>query len=296
VSTAYAYYPAGHIPPHYLSLLLTIIEIVRYIMATGRLKVNRDIILATKRQHLQARQEHTPYEAVMALARMQRRPRHVLNVSGDGNDITLIAQVRRQEIYDPVTSALQCVQAGADAISFFTDHSIYDRDLDDMLMVARGVPDTPVIYQNYVMNEYGVMAARGSDASALMLYASLLEPATLRSVVSMTQRWKMTSIVQVNDTQQLEIAHQLSPQALAFGDPLQGKLSQTVDTLHDLRPQLPPHYRVLLSHSVESLEELEHALSVDVDAVIVDEELLKSDRTLPQVQQQLQQAESRRDT
>lgn len=263
-------------------------------MATGSLKVNRDIILATKRQHVQARQEHTPLEAVLALARMQRRPRHILNVAGDGREIALIAQVRRREIYDPVTSALQCVQAGADAISFFTDHSIYDQDLDDMLMVARGVPDTPVIYQNYVMNEYGVMAARGSDASALMLYASLLEPDTLRRVVSMAQRWKMTSIVQVSDAQQLDIANQLSPQALAFGDHLQGSLSKTIKELHDILPQLPPHYRVLLAHPLQSLDDIDRALSLPVDAVIVDEELLKSERTLYLIKERLGRAEANR--
>lgn len=259
-------------------------------MATGSLKVNRDIILATKRQHLQARQEHTPLEAVLALARMQRRPRHILNVSGDGREIALISQVRRREVYDPVTSALQCVQAGADAISFFTDHSIYDRDLDDMLMVARGVPDTPVIYQNYVMNEYGVMAARGSNASSLMFYASLLEPDTLRRVVSMAQRWKMSSIVQVNNRQQLDIAHQLSPQALAFGDHLQGNLAQTLSLLQEVYPQLPPHYRVLLAYPLQSLNDLDRALSVPVDAVIVDEEMLKSERTLHPVKERLARA------
>lgn len=248
-------------------------------MATGSLQVNRDIILATKKQHIKQRQKQTPMEAVLSLAQMQKRPRGVLNYSSDGEKVSIIAQVSRREIYDPVTSALHCIVNGADAIGFFTDHSIYHNDLDDLLMVCRAVKDVPVVYQNYVLNEYEVMAARGADASAIVVYASLMDAQRLRQTVSTSQRWKMSTIVQVSDEQDLELAQTLSPHALSFGDNLSSNIAATVNDVLAVRDKLPSHYRVLLTHSLHTLDEVELALSARVDALIVDEDLLKHERS-----------------
>jgi indole-3-glycerol phosphate synthase len=247
-------------------------------MATGSLHVNRDIILATKRQHMKERQRHTPLEAVLSLAQMQKRPRSLLNYSTDGDKIYVVAQITRTEIYDPVTSALHCVAHGADAVSFFTDHSIYGEDLDDMLMVARGMKKVPIIYQNYVLDDYAVMAARAADASGIVLYASLLPEDKLRRVVTMTQRWKMFTLIQVNDIAELNIAKSLSPHVLCFGDNLSSNVAATVSDLILIQDELPPHSNVMLMHTLDTLDEIDTALQAPIDGVIVSEDIIKSEK------------------
>ena len=265
-------------------------------MATGSLHVNRDIILATKRQHIKERQRHTPTEAVLSLAQMQKRPRSLLNYSTDGDKIYMIAQVTRTEIYDPVTSALHCVAHGADAVSFFTDHSIYNEDLDDMLMVARGMKKVPIIYQNYVLDEYAVMAARSADASGLVLYASLLPEEKLRRVVTMTQRWKMFTLIQVNDIAELKIAKSLSPHVLCFGDNLSSNIEATVNDLRLVQDELPMHSKVMLMHTLDSIDEVEAALQARVDGVIVSEELVKNEKYARLMRVMIEDSEKKRNS
>lgn len=263
-------------------------------MATGSLQVNRDIILATRKQHLKQKMKSTPLEAVLALAQMQNRPSGILNYSNDHQGITLIAQITRHEIYDPVTNALHCLVNGADAISLFTDHSIYHNDLDDLLMLARAMPDKPVVYQNYILQEYDVMAARASGASAIMFYSGLTEKQTLRRIVSMAQRWKMTTIVQVSHEDDLDLATTLSPHALAFGDNLSGDVRGTVNELVAVRDALPQFTKVLLTHVLGSIEDVVLALTADVDALLVDEALLKSERTAAAIRELIDDSEKRR--
>lgn len=245
-------------------------------MSTGSLHLNRDIIIANKRQYVKERQSTTPMEAVLALAQMQRRPRYLFDTASAEGRTLVIGQLTRTELYDPVSTALRFVLEGADAVSFFTDHVIYPHDLDDQLMVARGIKDTPVIYQNYVMNEYGVMAARAADASALVLYASLLEERILRRVVSMTQRWKMSTIIQVRNNDELEMANTLSPHAIAFGDNLSRSVEASIMDLARMRRNIPWHTRIMLANCLRSLSEVEAALEARVDAIFVGEEILKS--------------------
>lgn len=254
-------------------------------METRNLRINRDIILASKRQYLEQRKQNLPLEAVQSLAQMQRRPRSVLNYANDREQIAIIAQVTRQQIYDPVTSALHCVAHGADAIALYTDHALYTDDLDDLLMVARAMPKLPLIFQNYVLDEYGVIAARGADASALVLYSAVVKPDILRRVVSMAQRWKMSVFVQIEESHDLELALTLSPHVLCFGEILSRNVRRSIEHLNALRPQIPRYVQLMLMHTLQSVDEVHMALAADVDAIIVSEDLLKQERAAQQVRE-----------
>lgn len=256
-------------------------------MATGSLQVNRDIILATKKQHLKQQKQSTPIDAILALAQMQARPRSILNYSSDRAGIKVIAKVSRHEVYDPVTSALHCLYNGADAITFFTDHSIYDNAFDDMLMLARAIPDVPVIFQNYCSDEYEVMAARAADSSAIFLYGSLVEKQQLRRMVSMTQRWKMSTIVQISNEDELQHALTLSPHALAFGDNLSGNIEASIEDLKSVEHLLPTFCKICLMHTIYTIDDLTLALEAPVDAVIIDELLLKHDRSATEIHEMI---------
>lgn len=259
-------------------------------MVTGSLQVNRDIILATKKQHLKQQMQSTPIDAILALAQMQARPRSILNYSNDREAITIMAKISRHEVYDPVTSALHCLYNGADAISFFTDHSIYDNAFDDMLMLARAVPDVPVMYQNYCVDEYEVMAARTADASGMFLYSSFVEKEQLRRIVSMAQRWKMSTIVQVMTEDEFKHALTLSPHALAFGDNLSSNIAATIEDLKSVEHMLPTYIKVCLMNTIYSIDDLALALSARVDAVIIDELLLKHDRSASEIRELIAEA------
>ncbi|MEL6407565.1 MAG: hypothetical protein AAFR81_24545 [Chloroflexota bacterium] len=263
-------------------------------MATGSLQVNRDIILATKKQYFKEQVTHTPVDAVVALASMQKRPRGILNFSNDGEKVTVFAQVTRHEIYDPITSALHCLANGADAIALFTDHSIYHSDLDDLLMLARAVPHVPVLFQNYMMNEYAVMSARAWDASAVFFYSDLVQPIDVRKMVSMAQRWKMNTIVQVANKDHLDHALTLSPHVLAFGRSLEDDLEDTVASLDDIRSTLPFFVKVMLAKTLNSVEEVALAVKAKVDAIIVNEDVLRHERHAATVRQLVAEVEAER--
>lgn len=252
-------------------------------MVTGHLHVNRDIILASRRQFMQERKKRIPTEAVLAMAQMQSRPRPILNTMQDDNAVTLIAQITRTPVYDPVTAALTCVQEGAQAIAFFTDHALYHGDYEDMLMVARGVRNTPVICQNYLPDEYSVLTARSSDASALVLHSSVLEEKALRQTVVATQKNKMTAIIQISHMGQLELVQSLSPHAVAFGDDGSGTLEDSLTQLAACRDTFPAYTRLLLMHCLETVEEVEAAIEARVHAVIVSEALMRNEKRINKI-------------
>lgn len=252
-------------------------------MATGSLQVNRDIIVATRKQYLLERKHVTPMDAIMALAAMQSRPPHILNMMTDRDKITVIGQIRLQETYDPVLSSLRYIRAGADAVSYFTDHTIYNNDLDDMLMISRGIRKHPVVFHNYVFDEYGVIAARASGASALVGYATLLSATQLRRIISMTQRYKMTAILQINSVAHLEHIHELSPHVVSVGDPDSENVEKAIGMLNVFKPHIPFYCRTMLSNTLYTIEEVEMAIQAGIDAVLVSDEVYATSRKIEQM-------------
>ena len=252
-------------------------------MTTKEIEIDVPTIVNAKQRHLDLRQEKTPSEAVIALADMQQRPKPVLNIVTGGNHVTLIGQIRYTEMYDPVAAALRYVRNGVDSVSLFTDKNIYTKGMDDMLLVSRGVQRTPVICQDYILTEYHVAEARAAGASAIMLYSAILDYVQLRRLVSITQRWRMTAIVQVSTEDDLAVAAELSPHVIAIGDDLFFNRQRDLPLFELLHKHLPFNTRVMPVGCLKTLEDVSAVVEHGTDAVIVDGDIIKQ----PQEYEQL---------
>ncbi len=247
-------------------------------MATKDLIPTADVVIAAKKQGLLERKSRTPIEAVRALASMQKRPLPVLSAVADNSPVMLIGQVRysisqsslMDEPYDPVTTALRYAQSGLDAVALFTDEMLYPGGLDDLVMVSRAV-NVPVISQDYILDEYQVVEARAAGASALVLSSAFLEPTLLRTLVSATQRNRMTAIVQINNEAELDYALSLSPYVIGITNRDPWTLEYDRDNLSRLCPLIPPHIRVMLLDDLGTMDEIAQAVSMGVHAVLMQE-------------------------
>src|SRR5688500_10750561 len=193
-------------------------------MSTKDLIPQAEVVIAAKRQALAERRARTPIEAVRALASMQKRPQPVLNTVTADAQVVLIGQIKYTPAqgnntldYDPVASALRYAKAGVEAVSLLTDETLYQGGLDDLVLVSRAVT-VPVISQDFILDEYQIVEARAAGASALLLTSAVLEPPLLRTLVSATQRNRMTAIVEIHTAKELEYALRLSPYVIGISN------------------------------------------------------------------------------
>ncbi|MBN8621496.1 MAG: hypothetical protein J0L63_21465 [Anaerolineae bacterium] len=249
-------------------------------MATRELIPRLEIIVAARRHYVSARKAQTPIEAVRALASMQKRPQPVLSgIRGDTAAITLIGQIRGEvdshpgDVTEPGALAKRLEDAGVDAIALFTDNYMDTNGLDMLVDVVRQV-NVPVISEDVVIDEYQVVEARAAGASALLLRSSILEPQLLRSLVSATQRNRMTAVVEASTLAEVEYALSLSPYVIALSsrNPLTGQPNNT--PIQQLRTVIPSSQRIMLAESLDTLEEAEMAAALNVDAVLVNCDLI----------------------
>jgi indole-3-glycerol phosphate synthase len=253
-------------------------------MATKELVPQIDVIIAAKRQYLQERKSQTPIEAIRALASMQKRPQPVLSAVTADTPVMLVGNIKYampqtgplMSTYDPVGLALRYTRAGMDAVTLFTDESLYQGGLDDMVLVSRAV-NVPLISQDYILDEYQVVEARAAGASALVLCSTIVTPSDLRVLVSATQRNRMTAIVEVRNQQEIEYALSLSPYVIGLSGRDLHSRDVTTSHLPELRALIPSSIRVMLMDPLRTLDEVHMAVSMGVHAIVIDEALLDSE-------------------
>jgi indole-3-glycerol phosphate synthase len=254
-------------------------------MTTKKLTAHLNMIIAAKRLALEERKARTPMDAMRALASMQERPSPILSTVSDADEpMIIIGQVKHavsnsgHVVYDPVGAALRFTHKNVDAISLFTDEIIYENGLDDLMLVARAV-DLPVISQDYVLDTYEIVEARAAGASALVLSAAVLDNESLRRLTSDTQRNRMTAIVAVHNEEELRYALSLSPHVIGLSsdNPFTPEIELDLESTRRLRDMIPNHIRVMVMEKLRTVEDFELIASLDVDAIMVDEQFL--DRT-----------------
>jgi indole-3-glycerol phosphate synthase len=250
-------------------------------MSTKDLTPQAEVVIAAKRHALQDRKSRTPIEAVRALASMQKRPQAILRTVAADAQIMLIGQIKHKSpsggmlSYDPVAAALRYVKAGVEAVSLFTDENLYQGGLDDLVLVSRATnARIPVISQDYVLDEYQIIEARAAGASALVLSSAILEPSSLRTLLSATHRNSMTAIVQVHDEEELEHALTLSPYVIGLSNRDPWTHQFTGDQISKLRPLIPPDIHVMVTDGLETLAEIEAIIKLGVHAILVCESVL----------------------
>ncbi|TVR24329.1 MAG: hypothetical protein EA396_01580 [Anaerolineaceae bacterium] len=232
-------------------------------------------ILKAKRERLYRRQRQTPTPAIMALADMQSRPIPSLNTVNDAPLIFGHIHLR-EEAYDPVAVALRYARLGFDAVSLFTDRTVYSHGTEDVLLVSRGVPRLPVFTQNYLLDPYGVLEMRASGAGGVILHADLMPYKTLRHMVSLGHRLKMSIAIHVKDAAQMADAVRLAPHAVCVGDAVRFDSARDHDLIERLRPLVPYSVRFFAYGSVHRFDDLEALLRLKVDAVQIDEHLIST--------------------
>jgi hypothetical protein len=251
-------------------------------MPTQELIPQLGVIVAAKRRYVEERKNHTSIETLRSEADRQRRPLPLLTevLLGPERPIHLMVHLTPETLPDLLHFQ------DVDGIAFYNDDHFAFQDLDEIVKLNH-LMDKPILARDVFLDEFQVVEMRTAGASALLLRAAILEPGVLRTLVSVTQRYRMTAIVQVHNEADLDFTVSLSPYVIALSTrDLWTDHPLKVD-LAALRRRIPSHIRVMLAEPLDSLAAVEQAVALDVDAVLVQPHLLMDVSTVAELSQVL---------
>ena len=239
-------------------------------------------IIAYKIKQIAQQQVVTPLDSLRALAKMQDRPRDVSSHIRV-NRVALLADLQNPTVqagdsdgddpgYDPVALARRLIRQGAQGLVIATDKRYYGGGVVHLTLVSNAV-DVPVVRRDYILDEYQVVETRAAGADGLLITAPVVNPNTLRRLVSATQRNLMTAVVEVHSADELEAVLPLEPRVIAINN--RHPITREIDL--SLTPRLvervPGHITVVTMGGLQTPYDVARVAS-GVDGVLVPQDML----------------------
>ena len=129
-------------------------------------------------------------------------------------------------------------QNGAAAISILTDEK-YFGGRDSFIRTAREAGVTlPVLYKNFVIDEYQLFEARACGASAVLLIAADLSVAECKALLSRAHELQMEVLLEMHSEQELDYAA-LEPDMYGINNRNLGTFITSVDNSYRMAGLLP---------------------------------------------------------
>ena len=194
----------------------------------------------------------------------------------------LIAEVKRRspsagvirEPFDPAEIAQAYAKAGAQALSVLMDEKFFGGGEKDFRAVHRAVK-LPLLYKEFVIDEWQIWHARVMCASAVLLIAAILSDHALKRLLNACREARIEALVEVHGVEEAK-------RVVDAGAKLVGVNNRDLRTFHtsldvtDKVAQVVPKSVFLVSESgIKTAEDVLRVHFAGAGAVLVGESLLR---------------------
>ncbi|MDR1590016.1 MAG: indole-3-glycerol phosphate synthase TrpC [Oscillospiraceae bacterium] len=179
------------------------------------------------------------------------------------------------EDFDALDIARDYFDAGADCISVLTEPEYFLGSSAYLRDVAAAVP-LPVLRKDFTVDEYQIYQARALGSSAVLLICAILDAASLREFIELSEELGLTALTEVHDGRELSMA--LGAGARVVGVNNRDLKTFTVDPLNCLRLRelTPPGVAFVAESGITCRADVVRLEQNGVDAVLVGEALMRA--------------------
>lgn len=181
-----------------------------------------------------------------------------------------------KEAGKPDIIPLSYQQNGAAAISILTDEK-YFGGRDEFIVKARQSGVTiPVLYKNFVIDEYQLFQARLCGASAVLLIAAELTKSECRSLLNMAHELQLEVLLEMHSEPELEYA-ELEPDLCGINNRNLGTFITSVDNSFRLASLLPAEAVKVSESGISNPATIRQLMQAGFKGFLIGESFMKQD-------------------
>ena len=191
-------------------------------------------------------------------------------------DVAVIAEVKRRspsmgDIAPDLSAAVQATRyadGGAAALSILTEPDRFGGDVAD-LEAARAAVAVPLLKKDFNVEPVQLLEAAAHGASAALLIARALPPATLAALVRDTRALGLEPLVEIRDEAELEAALRAEATVIGVNNRDLETLAIDPSTGDRMLPLIPASCIAIWESGVQTADDVRRAAGVGADAVLV---------------------------
>ena len=241
-----------------------------------------DEIIAYKRKFVTERVSRVSLAQVVDAALETPRPRSLFDRLADGDDISIIAEIKRaspskgliREDFNPVEIGTLYEAGGASAISVLTDEK-YFQGADQFLSDVHQCVDLPLLRKDFTIDPYQIYETRSIGASAVLLIVAALTPAELASYINVSREVDLDALVEVHTVEEARIAVDAGAELIGINNRDLNTFTTDLAVTEGVIPELPTDALIVSESGIHTRADVERVRDAGADAVLVGESLMR---------------------
>lgn len=221
--------------------------------------------------------KHSFYEALVAPKR----------------EVALIAEVKKaspskgiiQPNFNPLQTAQQYDEAGADAISVLTDRPYFQGSPDYLTLIKRNVM-RPVLRKDFIIDSLQIEESARMGADAILLIGEVLESTQLHEFYDEAKEKGMDCLVEVHSAETLEgILRLFQPAIIGVNNRDLRTFRTTIQQTVDISRLIPTGSLLVSESGINNKEDIAKVKEAGAAGILVGESLMRKEQQVEAVKE-----------
>jgi indole-3-glycerol phosphate synthase len=241
-----------------------------------------DEIIAYKKKELAETKRRVPVSELRAKAADAGPARGFEKALSEGNEIRLIAEVKKaspskgviREDFAPVDIAKTYTRSGAHCLSVLTEKKYFQGKLEYLDDIRKAVA-LPLLRKDFIIEEYQIVEARTAGADAVLLIAACLERQQIEDFIGVAEEIGLDVLVEAHTYKELDRALLAGAALVGINNRDLQSFSVSIQTTLDLLKDIPDDRVVVSESGIKTREDVLRLQQAGVDAILVGESLMR---------------------
>ena len=168
---------------------------------------------------------------------------------------------------------------GAAAISVLTEPKHFDGSISDLVTAIKAV-EIPVLRKDFIVDEYQIVEAAASGASAILLIVAALSEDELRSLHAIATELGLDVLVEIHDAAEMRLAIDSGAAIIGVNNRDLHSLEVTLDTSRKLIADKSEGILMVAESGITTRAEIDELRSLGYDAFLIGETLMQSENVI----------------
>ncbi|MCX6995632.1 MAG: indole-3-glycerol phosphate synthase TrpC [Kiritimatiellaeota bacterium] len=240
-----------------------------------------DKIVADKRMEITGRRRQVPLEQLCEQARTAAAgPDFVAALRAA--PLGLIAEIKYRspsagvlrEPFEPAAIARAYAAAGAQALSVLIDETYFGGG-EAPFRAVRTAVTLPLLYKEFVVDEWQIWHARSLGASAVLLIAAVLEDAELQGLLSLSRAAGVAALLEVHDETDMRRAAASGARLIGINNRDLKTFATSLAATFRLQALAPAGCTLVSESGIRTPDDIRRLRAAGIHAVLVGESLLR---------------------
>lgn len=168
-------------------------------------------------------------------------------------------------------------RAGAQAVSCLMDEEFFGGGADHFEEVRSAI-SLPMLYKEFVVDDWQIWHARAIGASVVLLIAAALPEVELGALMQTAEQAGLDVLFEVHDAAEMTTARNLSADIVGINNRNLKTFVTALETTRDLADKAPQGAMLISESGIRTHEDVRAVQAMGAQGVLVGEHLLRKDR------------------